>query len=293
MKKIAIGLIAIGLTTQVFALSAFETTQIQGAWEVDQPYVHSTLESMTGMYTEFVNEEVWKQSIDKVCKSDIKRLTIEVVSKTGEYDRFLTKYAKTEYDKVLNLRAWQEEFIPMCQKYVSNYVGSEVSLDLRDSSGLGSKFTTTQYCTNYSSYLRHVQKDEDLSLAFGTFVSRLPIEKLDIITKISDSKTEIQAHALITYISKSKRVKSNSQDKIVFSTMPFIDFYFNRNNKSSKRGIGGNDLELKEFLAAVISKNFYKADKILKRHMKQSRKIVKKAQWICNETSIYEKGGAL
>jgi len=288
MKKIVTGLIAIGLTTQIFALSAIESAQLQGHWELGQSKVNSTLEDMTNMYTKFVNEEIWKQNVQKVCSSDIKRLTIDTVNKTGRYDRFFTKYPRTGIDKALNVRAWQEGFLPMCQKYVSNYVGQEIKFTLNDSSGLSSSYSTAQYCTNYSSYLRHVQKNEDLSLAFGTFVSRLPSEKLDIITRISDSKTEIQAHALITYLSKSKRVKSNSQDKIVFSTMPFIDFYFNKNNKSSKRGIGGNDLELKEFLAAVISKNFYKADKILKRHMKQSRKIVKKAQYICDETTIYK-----
>ena len=288
MKKIVIGLIAIGLTTQVFALSAIESTVLQGRWEVAQQNVHTNLETTVGTYSSIVNGEIWKENVQSVCSSDIKRLTIKVVRSTGEYDRFFTQYSNTETDKALNIRGWQEEFIPMCKNYLLNYVGQEVSFNFRDASSLGSNFTTTQYCTNYSSYLRHIQKNEDLSLAFGTFTSRLPAEKLDIITKISDSKTEIQAHALITYLSKSKRVKSNSKDKIVFSTMPFIDFYFNRNNKSSKNGIGGNDLELKMFLNAVMSKNFYKADKILKKHMKQSRKIVKKAQYICDETSIYK-----
>ena len=291
--KIATGLIAISLATQVFALTAQESTVVDSRYNIQQSKVRSVLEQTFRTYSQVVNSEVFYENVQKVCSSDIEDLTLDAVRSTGTYDKWNNEEGKdSEENTVLNVRIWQDIYIPMCTAYISNYVGREIGFSLGDSSGMSMRFSTTQYCVNYSLYLRHIQKRKDLSLSFATFVSRLPTEKFDIISRISDSITEMQAHALITNLAIAERLRTTNgskvDDKLIFSTMPFIDLYFNKNNKSKKRHVGGNDLELKKFLALVVSKDFYNADKILKVYAEQSRAVIKKAEYICNETNIYK-----
>ena len=291
MKKIIIGATAAFLlSTNVFAMNGEEAEAYRMLyneyWENTKASAQSLVESEYKKYNNSL-DATESPRVAGVCKNYTKSRILNSVN----YSNYLKEGIQynnvgVKFRKPIGQKAWLEVFAPACRTYISNYVGSEINFSLHDSSGVSSSFTATQYCNNYSSYLTHLKSsNDDLKIAFYTFISRLPTNKLHIVEKISESKTEVQAHAVLTNLARDDSYRY--ERSLSINPFGFINIYMNNNNKSSKNGIGGNDLELKQFLAAVISKNFSKADSILERHIKESKKIVKKADWICNDTDIY------